>query len=78
MVESGIAAADEAKSVPQWWLFTLVAHLIRELWADSLHQQLPKNLSPDAEASQQRWSEIRRDYIEWLAASDPAAIDVWP
>lgn len=78
LLRAGVEGAAKAKSLPYWWQFTLATHLAQELWADSLHERLPKDLGPAGEEAQARWQEIRRDYIDRLAASDPASVDLWP
>lgn len=72
---TGAAAAADLHVVPHWWILTLAAHLIDELWDHSLHERLPK-LPPDH--PDERWNGLRRDYIRRLCRNTRAAIELWP
>lgn len=72
---TGAAAAADLLVVPHWWILTLAAHLIDELWDHSLHERLPK-LPPDH--PDERWNGLRRDYIHRLRRNSRAAIELWP
>ena len=72
---TGAAAAADLHVVPHWWILTLAAHLIDELWDHSLHERLPK-LPPDH--PDERWNGLRRDYIHRLRRNSRAAIELWP
>ncbi len=72
---TGAAAAADLDVVPHWWILTLAAHLIDELWDHSLHERLPK-LPPDH--PNERWNELRKDYIRRLRRTTRAAIELWP
>ena len=72
-------AADTARdvhAVSHWWTTTLALHLIDELWGLSLHQQLPM-LPPDHDDAE-RWSGLRRSYVQRLRAGKRSAIELWP
>ena len=62
-------------SIPMWWVATLTRHLLTDLWNNSLHVRLPSSSTP---ALPQRWTELRRDFIELLGARRPPLIDLWP
>lgn len=72
-------AADTARdvhAVSHWWTTTLALHLVDELWGLSLHQQVPL-LPPDHDDAE-RWSGLRRDYVQRLRAGKRSAIELWP
>jgi hypothetical protein len=68
--------ARDLNAVSHWWTATLALHLIDELWALSLHQQIPL-LPPDNENAE-RWNSLRRAYVQRLRAGERAAIELWP
>ena len=72
-------AADTARdvhAVSHWWTTTLALHLLDELWGLSLHQQVPL-LPPDHDDAE-RWSGLRRNYVQRLRAGKRSAIELWP
>jgi hypothetical protein len=69
-------AARDLNSVSHWWTATLALHLIDELWGLSLYQQIPL-LSPD-DNDAERWSGLRRSYVQRLRAEKRSAIELWP
>jgi len=72
-------AADTARdvhAVSHWWTTTLALHLIDELWGLSLHQQVP--LLPPEHDDAERWSGLRRNYVQRLRAGKRSAIELWP
>ncbi len=73
MLDRCIAAADQLKHVPLWWITVLARHLIDDLWERSLYQTLP--ITPE---NGDRWPELRQNFIELLCSRDVAEIDLWP
>ena len=69
-------AALHANAVTHWWTSTLAWHLLDELWALSLHKQIP-GLPPGHE-DRETWSSLRRDYVDRLRLGKRAAIELWP
>lgn len=72
-------AADTARdvhAVTHWWSTTLALHLLDELWGLSLHQQVP--LLPPDHHDAERWSNLRRNYVQRLRAGKRSAIELWP
>lgn len=70
-----IGAASEVGNIPTWWVATLTIHLLRDLWEQSLHNQLPQGPRDDLP---ERWLALRRDFIAQLAVRRPPHIDLWP
>ena len=62
-------------NVPIWWVATLTVHLLRDLWDQCLHNQLPEGPGGNFP---ERWGDLRRDFIAQLAARTPPHIDLWP
>lgn len=72
-------AADTARdvhAVSHWWTTTLALNLLDELWSLSLHRRIP--LLPREHEDAERWSDLRRDYIQRLHAGKRSAIELWP
>lgn len=69
-------AARDLNAVSHWWTATLALHLIDELWGLSLHQQIP--LLPSDHDDAERWSNLRRSYVQRLRAGERSAIELWP
>ena len=76
LLQRAADTAREVHAVSHWWTTTLALHLLDELWGLSLHQQVPL-LPPDHEDAE-RWSHLRRDYIQRLRAGKRSAIELWP
>jgi hypothetical protein len=72
-----IAAAGDVGNVPIWWVATLTIHLLRDLWDQCLHVQLPDGGGPSGDLPN-RWADLRRDFIAQLAVRRPPHIDLWP
>ncbi len=72
-----IAAAGDVGNVPVWWVATLTIHLLRDLWDQCLHIQLPGGEGPSGDMLN-RWTDLRRDFIAQLAVRRPPHIDLWP
>lgn len=69
-------AARDLNAVSHWWTATLASHLIDELWQLSLYEQIP--ILPPDDDDYERWSNLRRDYIQRLCAKQRSAIELWP
>lgn len=69
-------AAADLRQVSHWWTATLAAHLIDDLWAVSLHVQLPL-LPPDSDHFE-KWRWLRWAYINKLRIGGRSAIELWP
>lgn len=69
-------AALDVNAVSHWWTTTLALHLIDELWGLSLHQQVP--LLPLDDDDAERWTGLRRSYVQRLRAGKRSAIELWP
>jgi len=72
-----IAASGDVGNVPIWWVATLTIHLLRDLWDQCLHIQLPDDGGPSGDLPN-RWADLRRDFIAQLAVRRPPHIDLWP
>ena len=73
LLDRCVEASDELKHVPLWWVCVLTRHLIDDLWSRSLHNMLP--VLPD---SDDRWPDLRRNFIDLLCQRSVAEIDLWP
>ena len=73
LLDRCIEAADELKHVPLWWICVLARHLIDDLWNRTLHELLPKQSGDD-----DRWPELRENFIELLSQRSIAEVDLWP
>lgn len=69
-------AARDVNAVSHWWTATLALHLIDELWGLSLYQRIPQ-LRPENDDAE-RWSDLRRNYVQRLRAGKRSAIELWP
>ena len=68
--------AAELHFVPQWWTATLSAHLVDDLWSQSLHKRLPASLA--GLTNPENWGSLRRRYIHKLRRQKTAALELWP
>lgn len=68
--------AAELHFVPQWWTATLAAHLVDDLWTQSLHKRLPTTLANLRDP--EKWVTLRRRYIHRLRRQRIAALELWP
>src|SRR5262249_24720057 len=73
VIQAVITASADVGNIPTWWVATLTAHLIRDLWEQSLYTRLPSG--PELPV---RWNEMRRDFIEHLGTRRPPHIELWP
>jgi len=67
--------ADDAGSVPLWWIVRLCGNLIDDLWDHSLHKTLPLN---PPQGGEERYPELRRLFIASLYARKSAELELWP
>ena len=70
-----ITLADYAGNVPLWWITKLCRNLIDDLWAHSLHENLP--LDPP-EGAAGPYSDLRRLFIGSLYVRKNAEVELWP
>jgi hypothetical protein len=75
LLSTAVDLADHAESVPLWWISNLCLHLIDDLWAHSLHENLPTD-PPDGAA--EGYDDLRRLFIGSLYARRNAEIELWP
>ncbi len=73
LLDRCVEACDQLKHVPLWWVCVLTRHLIDDLWDRSLHNTLP--VLPNGD---DRWPELRRNFIDLLCQRSVAEIDLWP
>jgi hypothetical protein len=70
-----ISLADNAENVPLWWMSKICLNLIDDLWAHSLHVNLPLD-PPDSGA--EKYPDLRRMFIASLYARKNAEVELWP
>jgi hypothetical protein len=75
LLSAAVSLADNAENVPLWWISNLCRHLIDDLWAHSLHQNLPVQ-PPDG--AEERYSELRHLFVSSLFARKSAEVELWP
>lgn len=75
VLDEGVAAAQEMRSVPFWWIFTVTRHLVDDLWDQSFHVRLPHSPTDGPES---QWRLLRRLFIAKLRRHPKAEIDLWP
>lgn len=75
LLDAGLSLAAEAGLVPAWWLLRLCRNLIDDLWAHSLHVNLP--LDPPA-GGQDSYPDLRRLFLASLYARKSAEVELWP
>lgn len=76
-LRDGLGLAAELSLVASWWTHRMALHLLGGLWRDSLQQNLPITLEPDA-AEARRWRRMRRTFLAELASRTPVELDLWP
>ncbi|MCK9404875.1 MAG: DEAD/DEAH box helicase [Methanothrix sp.] len=69
-------SAEDMHAVSHWWSATMAYHLIDDLWKLSLHCQIPA-IPPNGD-NIEKWTTLRRDYIQRLRASKRSIIELWP
>ena len=75
LLATGVRLADSAENVPLWWITNICRHLIDDLWAHSLHQNLP--IEPP-EGAEEKYSDLRELFIGSLYARKNAEVELWP
>ena len=75
LLATGVRLADSAENVPLWWITNICRHLIDDLWAHSLHQNLPIDPPVGAE---EKYGELRQLFIGSLYARKNAEVELWP
>jgi hypothetical protein len=75
LLDAGLALASNAGVVPAWWLLRLCRNLIEDLWAHSLHVNLPHDAPPGGE---ENYPDLRRLFLGSLYARKNAEVELWP
>jgi len=75
LLATAVSLADKAENVPLWWISNLCRHLIDDLWAHSLHQNLPTKPPEGAEG---RYPNLRRLFISSLYVRKTSEVELWP
>jgi hypothetical protein len=75
LLVGAISLADNAENVPLWWISRLCLNLIDDLWAHSLHVNLP--LDPP-EGGAEAYPVLRHMFIASLYARKNAEVELWP
>jgi hypothetical protein len=75
LLTDAISLADNAEIVPLWWTAKLARSLIDDLWAHSLHENLPIEPPDGAETS---YGDLRKLFIGSLYCRKNAEVELWP
>jgi hypothetical protein len=75
LLSGAVSLADNAENVPLWWISKLCLNLIDDLWAHSLHVNLPID-PPDG--GTEKYPDLRRIFIASLYARPNAEVELWP
>jgi hypothetical protein len=75
LLATAVRLADNAENVPLWWISSICRHLIDDLWAHSLHGNLPVD---PPEGGVEKYVELRRLFIGSLYARKNAEVELWP
>ena len=75
LLNTAVNLADNAENVPVWWISNICRHLIDDLWAHSLHQNLPID-PPDG--AEERYPVLRQLFIGSLFARKSSEVELWP
>lgn len=75
LLDAGLDLAANAGVVPAWWLLRLCRNLIDDLWAHSLHVNLPHNAPPGGEET---YPGLRRLFLGSLYARKNSEVELWP
>ncbi|WP_237056111.1 DEAD/DEAH box helicase [Microbulbifer sediminum] len=74
MLHRALSVADHVGAVTLWWIIRVALNLIDDLWANSLHQVLPK-VGPDDAGG---YPELRDMFLASLYARNTAEVELWP
>lgn len=72
---TAVSLASNAASVPLWWTSRICRSLIDDLWANSLHELLPKNSPAGGEEDYPR---LRKIFLASLYARKASEVELWP
>lgn len=75
LLDAGLDLAASAGVVPAWWLLRLCRNLIDDLWAHSLHVNLPHYAPPGGEET---YPDLRRLFLGSLYARKNSEVELWP
>ena len=75
LLDAGLDLASNAGVVPAWWLLRLCRNLVDDLWAHSLHVNLPHDPPLGGEGS---YPNLRRLFLGSLYARKNAEVELWP
>lgn len=75
LLTGAISLADNAEIVPIWWIAKLARSLVNDLWAHSLHENLP--IQPP-EGGATNYSGLRQLFIASLYSRKNAEVELWP
>jgi hypothetical protein len=75
LLTGAISLADNAEIVPLWWMAKLARSLVEDLWAHSLHENLP--IKPP-EGGAANYSDLRKLFIGSLYSRRNAEVELWP
>ena len=74
-LRESLSICGEMNLVPYWWVHRVAIHLLSDLWANTLHERVPK-LPVGGEAA--GWPPLRELFIASLLSRSKAEIDLWP
>jgi hypothetical protein len=69
-----LSLSKSANAVSLWWITRIALNLVDDLWANSLHQTLPK----DGPAGAQAYERLRRLFIGELFSRRTSEVELWP
>jgi len=75
IIKKVISMTDTAGCVTLWWVARLCLNLINDLWAHSLHQNIPKDPPIGGEAL---YEKLRKQFILTLYARKTSEVELWP
>ncbi len=75
LLDTGLDLASNAGVVPAWWLLRLCRNLIDDLWAHSLHVNLPHDAPLGGE---ENYPDLRQLFLGSLYARKNAEVELWP
>jgi len=75
LLANAVSLAGNAENVPLWWISNLCQHLIDDLWAHSLHENLP---TEPPEGAAEHYADLRKLFIGSLYARKNSEVELWP